>query len=395
MNDLIRETFEKGEGIFRMIPALIPVKFGLPGRRLKLHPDDYYAFGADAGTIMERWFCSFSGCRAKNPKRPDQGLSYVNAGNGQRFLLKDGAAELKAELIGEELQEKYGIFPVFSKFFDYSTPLYFHFHPREEIARRVGCGAKPECYYFPPQLNNYRGNRPTTYFGFNAGVTKDDVRKAIENFSNFDTRITDMSRAYTIAPGQGWYVPAGVIHAPGSLLTYEPQWGTDLNCVLENVVDGEIFDEHYMTDIVPEGVEDKVDYIMDAIDWEANYEPDFKEKYFRPAMELPKTQEVLSEKWVCYGNPFITAKEVTLAPKSEAVLRDKAAYGCVIVQGFGKFGKFDAEAVNLMRADDLTADEYFVSKKRANEGVRIVNNSAVEPMVILQHFGPDNAVYAQ
>ena len=46
MNDLIRETFEKGEGIFRMIPALIPVKFGLPGRRLKLHPDDYYAFGA-------------------------------------------------------------------------------------------------------------------------------------------------------------------------------------------------------------------------------------------------------------------------------------------------------------------------------------------------------------
>ena len=76
-------------------------------------------------------------------------------------------------------------------------------------------------------------------------------------------------------------------------------------------------------------------------------------------------------------------------------MRDKAAYGCVIVQGFGKFGKFDAEAVNLMRADDLTADEYFVSKKRANEGVRIVNNSAVEPMVILQHFGPDNAVYAQ
>lgn len=46
----------------------------------------------------------------------------------------------------------------------------------------------------------------------------------------------------------------------------------------------------------------------------------------------------------------------------------------------------------MMRVGDLTADEYFVSKERANEGVRIINNSKTEPLVLLQHFGPDNTV---
>ena len=118
MSNLIRDTFQAGEGIFRMIPTWIPVKFGVPGHRLKIHPDDYLAYGADSGQIMERWFCSFSGCRAKNPKRPDQGLSYVLAKDGSKFLLKDALKELEDEMIGEELWNRYHTYPVFSKFFD-------------------------------------------------------------------------------------------------------------------------------------------------------------------------------------------------------------------------------------------------------------------------------------
>lgn len=148
-----------------------------------------------------------------------------------------------------------------------------------------------------------------------------------------------------------------------------------------------------MLDIVPEDVGNPVDYIMDAIDWEANFDPDFKEHYFRPPVKLAGTQDGLTEKWVCYGNDYITSKEVTVNPGADIVLKDKAAYGCVMIQGFGKFGTYDAEAVNMMRVGDLTADEYFVSKERANEGVRIINNSKTEPLVLLQHFGPDNAVY--
>lgn len=392
---MIRQTFERGEGIFQMEPSFVTRTFNLPGKRLKLHPDDYYAYGMEAGAVMERWFSSVNRTRNNNLKREDEGLSYVHTGDGQRFLLKDAVELLGAELIGAQLQEQYGTWPVFAKFFDYSNPLYFHFHPKDDVAKRVGCSAKPECYYFPPQLNSYVGARPSTYFGFNPEVTKETVRDRLRHFADRDTRITALSRAYDLEVGTGWYIPAGVLHAPGSLLTYEPQWGTDLNCVFENVVCGEVYGENFLYDICPADVEDPVDYIMEAVDWEKNYDPDFKEHYFRPPVELPKTAEGMTEKWICYGNEYITAKEVTLQPGSEAVLRDRAAYGCVMVQGYGSFGTYEAESVNMMRVGDMTRDEYFVAAHRAQEGVRIVNRSLTEPMVILQHFGPDNAVFIE
>ena len=43
--DVIRATFEKGKGIFRLFPAFVPRRFNKAGRRLKLHPDDYFVFG--------------------------------------------------------------------------------------------------------------------------------------------------------------------------------------------------------------------------------------------------------------------------------------------------------------------------------------------------------------
>jgi hypothetical protein len=43
----------------------------------------------------------------------------------------------------------------------------------------------------------------------------------------------------------------------------------------------------------------------------------------------------------------------------------------------------------MIRYGQLTADEFFVSKDASNEGIKIVNASKYEPLVILKHFGPD------
>ena len=51
----LRETFEANGGIFRLTPAWVPRSFCIPGRRIKLHPDDYYALGSERGGIDERW----------------------------------------------------------------------------------------------------------------------------------------------------------------------------------------------------------------------------------------------------------------------------------------------------------------------------------------------------
>jgi len=74
-----------------LTPTWVPRSFLHPGRRIKLHPSDYYRFGADRGGIDERWFGSTT--EAANEGRVwHEGQSFV-VHNGRQFLLKDAVAE--------------------------------------------------------------------------------------------------------------------------------------------------------------------------------------------------------------------------------------------------------------------------------------------------------------
>ena len=48
----------KSDGILRLAPTWVPRSFLQPGKRIKLHPNDYYALGTNRGGIDERWFAS-------------------------------------------------------------------------------------------------------------------------------------------------------------------------------------------------------------------------------------------------------------------------------------------------------------------------------------------------
>ncbi|MCA9088486.1 MAG: hypothetical protein KDA90_07605, partial [Planctomycetaceae bacterium] len=107
---LASEALSESDGILRLAPNWVPRSFLQPGRRLKLHPDDYYALGMHRGGIDERWFGSTT--EAANDNRNwDEGLSYVVAG-GEKFLLRDVVSELKGEIIGDDIWNKYGKWPV-------------------------------------------------------------------------------------------------------------------------------------------------------------------------------------------------------------------------------------------------------------------------------------------
>jgi hypothetical protein len=84
-------------------------------------------------------------------------------------------------------------------------------------------------------------------------------------------------------------------------------------------------------------------------------------------------------------------QELTIKPGQKAKIRDYSAYGCIIIQGHGKFGCYQAEAAGMLRYGQLSADEYFVSEEAAKEGVVIENHSKYEPLVMLKHFGPNNS----
>ncbi|MGV3530920.1 MAG: hypothetical protein ACO1QR_01015, partial [Chthoniobacteraceae bacterium] len=236
VKSLVEGSLQDNGGLLRLAPCWVPRSFLQPGKRLKLHPDDLYAFGLNRGGIDERWFASTTPA-ANDNRTPDEGLSYVVAGES-RFTLQQAVDECGASLIGEKIWGKYSKWPVYSKFFDNMGPIPHHMHQSAEQAKLVGQEGKPESYYFPPQHNNVGNNFPYTFMGFEPGTTRAQVRKCLENWNKGDNGILDLSRAYRLKPGTGWLIPPAVLHAPGSLCTYEPQWGSDVFGMYQSLVEG-------------------------------------------------------------------------------------------------------------------------------------------------------------
>ena len=388
--DTIRSVFAKGEGIFRLFPAFVPRRFGKAGHRLKLHPDDYFAFGMARGSITERWLASTIAAQNGELAKADEGMSYVCAdyGSDTKFALRDAVKVLGEELVGKELMEKYHGWPMYSKFFDNENPLFHHLHLTFDAAERIGKLGKPEHYFFPKQLNNHFGECSCTYFGFDPDVKPEEVKERIAHFADDDTRITELSRAFRVQLGTGWYTPPGVIHAPASVLTYEPQWNSDVNSVYENIVSGEVYPPEMLDEECPEDKKGDIDYIFSLLDWEKNVDPHYRKHFFRPPVEETR-EESYAQDWIVYGNPYIAGKELTVHPGQTATITDAAAYGCIVVQGHGTFGPYAAEAPTLLRFGQQSSDEFFVSEQAARNGIVIRNLSPVEPLVMLKHFGPN------
>lgn len=73
------QALETGDGVVRLMPTWVPRSFCVPGRRLRLHPDDLYALGGQRGGIDERWFASTTPADNGPGTPPDEGLSYIYA----------------------------------------------------------------------------------------------------------------------------------------------------------------------------------------------------------------------------------------------------------------------------------------------------------------------------
>src|SRR5205085_8187930 len=144
---LIRQAIEANSGILRLAPTWVPRSFLMPGKRIKLAPQDLYALGAHRGGIDERWFGSTTPA-ANEGAPPDEGLSYVVQGGKRAFTLRD-AIELEGpRLVGPAIWERYRRWPVYSKFFDNLGPIPHHMHQNNAQAALVGQEGKPESYYF-------------------------------------------------------------------------------------------------------------------------------------------------------------------------------------------------------------------------------------------------------
>ena len=391
-NQLARQALEAGEGILRLAPTWVPRSYLVPGRRLKLDTRDLYAYGAHRGGIDERWIASTTLAMNEN-RTPEEGLSYVVA-DGQRLTLKEAVAAEGPRMVGRSMWETYHRWPVYSKFFDNQGPIPHHLHQSDEQAKLVGREGKPEGYYFPPQLNATRGNFPHTYFGLEPGTTKEDIRQCLARWDRGDNGILDFSKAYRLKPGTGWLVPPRVLHAPGSLVTYEPQWSSDVLSMFQSMVDERPVKRELLVQDVPREKYDDLEFLADMVDWPRNTDSNFKNNhYIEPILALNSASEGFVDKWVVYGTingqQRFSAKELTVAPGARCTIRDGGAYGLILTQGHGVIGKMKVSCPSQIRFGQMTEDELFVSYEAATAGVTFENHSKTDPQVTLRYFGPD------
>ena len=385
-------ALEAGDGMLRLAPCWVPRSFLHPGRRLKLHPDDLYAFGLNRGGIDERWFASTTEA-ANEGREPDEGLSYV-VHDGRRFLLRDVVEELGADVIGQAIWSQYKRWPVYSKYFDNMGPIPHHMHQNDEQAKLVGRAGKPEAYYFPPQHNNVGNNFPYTFFGLNPGTTKAQVRKCLENWNQGDNGILDLSQAHRLKPGTGWLVPPCILHAPGSLCTYEPQWGSDVFGMYQSLVEGREVPWSLLVKDMPPDKHNDLDFIVDQLDWDANVDLNLKaNRYLEPIPVADTKSAGYMDNWIVYGRidgrQLLSAKELTIDPGATCTIKDNGAYGLIVTQGEGRMGKLRLNCPKLIRFHELTEDEVFVTDQAAKAGVTFENTSETEPLVTLRYFGPE------
>ncbi len=197
-----------------------------------------------------------------------------DARDPKRVLFSDVVQDLGAALLGDALWDTYHKWPMYSKFFDNQGPLPHHLHQMPEHAAAVGAESKPEGYYFPVQMNNHGGTFPYTFFGLEPGTTREQVRQCLADWDKGDNHITELSKAYRLRPGTGWYVPAGLLHAPGSLCTYEPQWASDVFAMFQSLVSDVPIGRELLVKDVPEDKKDDLDYIVSMVDWPMNTNAD-------------------------------------------------------------------------------------------------------------------------
>ena len=388
---ILDRAMEAGDGLLRLTPTWVPRSFLHPGRRLKLHTDDLYAYGAERGGIDERWFGSTT--EAANEGRVwHEGLSFVSF-EGELFTLRDAVAEAGARLIGTAIWEKYNRWPIYSKFFDNMGPIPHHMHQGFEDAALVGQEGKPESYYFPPQYNNVDNNFCYTFMGLEPGTTKAQIRTCLEDWNKGDNGILDLSKAYRLKRGTGWLIPPGVLHAPGSLCTYEPQWGSDVFGMYQSLVEGREVPWSLLVKDMPEEKHQDLDFIVDQLDWEKNVDPDFKDNnYLEPIVDPSRSGEGYTDRWIVYGlvngQQLFSARELTIEPGASCTIQDPGASSWITTQGKGRIGSLALQTPALIRFGQQTEDEVFISHEAASAGVE-VENTGSEPLVGLRYFGPD------
>jgi hypothetical protein len=380
--DRIASILADTNGIIPLDPAWVARDWLPPGRRLRGLAEAEYDLG-ERGFICERWLGSTT--HASNRiSVADEGLSYCRSEH-DRMLLAEMVAADPAAIMGVEYAETHAGLGRLPKIFDYGARIPYHIHPRREHAALVGRNAKEEAYYFPEGVS--LGDHPETFFGVHPSIV--DRGKGEETLLPYLEKwdsdlILQESTGYVQVPGDGWHVPAGILHAPGTAVTVELQEDSDAMLMFQALNAGKIISKEMLyTDVAPDRRAAKAERAaLEWVDWPVNGDPYFYENHHvAPTLEPASVQPGGRQEWLFCNSDKFSGKRLTVEPGRSYTSLDRGVYNLLV---FGGEGTFDGVRV---RAEHPGEDELLVVHERAIKPIT-VRNTGREPLVIVKFFGP-------
>jgi hypothetical protein len=379
--EIVENALARGNGILRLEPAWVARDFLPPGRRLGLKEAEYEV--GERGWISERWIGSTT--RADNRVGPpDEGLSYL-AIEGERITLKEAVDIAGPTIMGEAYARTHKGLGRLAKIYDFAARIPYHIHQRQADAALVGHNSKEEAYYFPEDVDI--GPHPETFFGVHPSIVE---RKQYDILLPYlvdwnSDLILRHSRAYLLVPGEGFHLPAGGLHGPGTALTIELQEDSDVFAMLQALVAGKIISKELLFKDVRKEDREKLGEraVLNQVDWELSGDPYFYEnRHTSPQLISQASQAGGEEYWIYYNTTRFSGKKMIIKPGQKFRSVDDGVYNILVWRGRGLY---DGHAIE---AGNFALDELLVSHTRATTPIW-VENTGTQDLIIIKFFGPD------
>lgn len=373
----------EGNGVLRLEPAWVARDFLPPGRRLGL-PEGEYDLG-DRGFICERWLGSTT--RADNRVGPaDEGLSYIIGRNEERLLLKEAVEADPVAFMGKDYASAHpdGLGRL-AKLFDYGARLPFHIHPPQRYASLVGAKAKDESYYFPAGVD--MGAHPESFLGVHPWIARERAYDVLLPYLvEWDSDlILRHARAELLVAGEGFHIPSGVLHAPGTALTLELQEDSDVLAMFQALNAGRIISKDLLfKDVRPTDRRDHGErFPLQFVDWELNGDPYlYENRHLEPRQVQATEDQEGAESWIFYNTAKYSGKKLVLPPGKSVTTSEPGVYNILVWAGQGSYAGLE------VRGGDASLDEVLVVHSTAVTP-HVVENHGDEDLVVFKFFGPD------
>ncbi|MBN2073678.1 MAG: hypothetical protein JW770_07025 [Actinobacteria bacterium] len=381
LKNTVYKILEEGNGILKLKPTWVARKNCPSGKRLGLKEEDYDK--GERGEITERWIASTT--EADNMLGPeDEGLSYLYSGCGYNISLKQAIKIAKDLILGIDYSRNHDDTGVLVKVLDYDDRIYYHYHQTESDAAAVGKHPKEEAYYFPEDTD--LGLHPESFYGLHPYIAeqkKYDILLPYLEQWNSDL-ILKHSKAYTQARDDGFHLPAGIPHSPGTALTVEIQEDSDVYSVLQALYRGTILPKdmlfHNMREEDIKKFGEKM--VLKQLDWEKSADPYFYENRHIPPIPLEDSKQIGgNEHWIIYNTSKFSAKKLVVYPGQKYETTEKGIYSVLAWKGNGKIDGHFCEGGNP------GFDEFLVVRDRAVKPV-VIENTGPGELKLFKFFGP-------